>query len=56
VGIGFVVGFLAVFFGGGTLTALLLCASGGDTDRRLHESFEAETAELEREANELVLQ
>jgi hypothetical protein len=55
VGIGMILGFLAVFFGGGTALALMLCASGGDADRCLSEALEASTDQLEREANELVL-
>jgi hypothetical protein len=50
-----ILGFLAVFFGGGTALALMLCASGDDADRRFHEALDAATEELEHEANELVL-
>jgi hypothetical protein len=50
-----ILGFLAVFFGGGTALALVLCASGDDADRRFREALDASTDQLEREANELVL-
>jgi hypothetical protein len=55
VGIGIILGFVSVFFGGGTAVALMLCASGDDAERRLRDAFDAETDQLEREANELVL-
>jgi hypothetical protein len=55
VGIGTILGFVAVFFGGGTALALMLCGSGDDADRRFDATLDAATDELEREANELVL-
>jgi len=55
VGIGAILGFLAVFFGGGTALALMLCGAGDDADRRVQEAFDTATDQLEREANELVL-
>jgi ABC-type phosphate/phosphonate transport system permease subunit len=55
VGIGTIVGGLAVFFGCGTVLALLLCASNDDADRRMREAIETDAARLQREADELVL-
>jgi hypothetical protein len=50
-----ILGFVAVFFGGGTALALMLCGSSDDADRRFREAFDTATDELERDANELVL-
>jgi hypothetical protein len=55
VGIGIILGSIAVFFGGGTVLALVLCASGDDADHRFHEAVDTATDEVEREANTLVL-